>query len=204
LTWEESVPAQVGAMMQTQSANLAVHGYGSDQAYLRLVQELPRFRRPVAVVSLFMTALFGRNLDSDRPHLGPGLVWLAPQPRSRLASIVQLAVPYRSDETIERGIAVTREVFRATAALARARGAVPLVVIPQFGPEGGAEETLRRRIFDDDIVPYSRVGLAEGWRLAWDRHPNSEAAHAIATAIAASLTEAAARPAVARAMAGPP
>jgi len=63
LTWEESVPAQVGAMMGTQSANLAVHGFGTDQAYLRLQMELARFRRPVAVVSLFMTALFGRNLD---------------------------------------------------------------------------------------------------------------------------------------------
>ena len=35
LTWEESVPAQVGAMMGIQSANLAVHGFGSDQAYLQ-------------------------------------------------------------------------------------------------------------------------------------------------------------------------
>jgi hypothetical protein len=187
LRWEESVPAQVGAMMQTQSANLAVHGYGSDQAYLRLTQELPRFRRPVAVVSLFMTALFGRNLDSDRPHLGPGLVWLAPQSRSRLASILQFAVPYRSDETIERGISATREVFRATADLARARGATPLVVIPQFGREEWSEETLRRRIFDDSGVPYLLVEIDEAWRLAWDRHPNAEAAHAIATAIAKRL-----------------
>ena len=33
LAWEESVPAQVGAMMRMQSANLAVHGFGTDQAY---------------------------------------------------------------------------------------------------------------------------------------------------------------------------
>ena len=33
LTWDESIPAQVGAMLGTQSANLAVDGYGSDQAY---------------------------------------------------------------------------------------------------------------------------------------------------------------------------
>ena len=33
LTWEESIPAQVGAMLGKQSANLAVDGYGSDQAY---------------------------------------------------------------------------------------------------------------------------------------------------------------------------
>src|SRR5439155_1326122 len=50
LTWEESMPAQVGAMLGTQSANLAVHGYSNDQAYLRLQMELPRFRRPVAAV----------------------------------------------------------------------------------------------------------------------------------------------------------
>ena len=92
LTWEESVPAQVGAMMETQSANLAVDGFGTDQAYLRLQMELARFRRPVAVVSLFMTALFGRNLDDDRPHLGPELVWLKPEQHSRLISIARLVV----------------------------------------------------------------------------------------------------------------
>ena len=76
LTWEETIPARVGAITGVQSANLAVHGFSNDQAYMRLQTELPRFRRPLAVVSLFMTALFGRNLDDDRPHLGPGLVWL--------------------------------------------------------------------------------------------------------------------------------
>ena len=65
LTWEESVPAQVGAMMGIQSANLAVHGFSSDQAYLRLETELPRFRRPVAVVSLFMTALLAGTLTTS-------------------------------------------------------------------------------------------------------------------------------------------
>src|SRR5215470_8258175 len=50
LTYEESIPAQVGTMMSVQTANLAVHGYGNDQGYLRLQTELPHFRRPVAVV----------------------------------------------------------------------------------------------------------------------------------------------------------
>lgn len=52
LTWQETVPAQVGAIMGMQTANLAVHGYGNDQAFLRLQTELPHFCRPVAVVSL--------------------------------------------------------------------------------------------------------------------------------------------------------
>jgi hypothetical protein len=125
LTWEESVPAQVGGMMGIQTANLAVHGFSSDQAYLRLQTELPRFRRPVAVISLFMTDLFGRGLDDDRPHLGPGLVWLPPDEKSRLVAIAQQLL----------------------------------------------------------------VDIDAGWRLRWDRHPNSRAAHVIAAAVSARLRE---------------
>src|SRR6266849_2961165 len=125
LTYAESIPAQVGAMMGIQTANLAVHGYGNDQAYMRLETELPRFRRPVAVVSLFMTALFGRNLDDDRPHLGPGLIWLPAEQHGRIASLATLLVPYRTGDTVERGVGMTRAVLGATVSLARSRGATP-------------------------------------------------------------------------------
>ena len=187
LTWEESVPAQVGAMMGIQSANLAVHGFSSDQAYLRLETELPRFRRPVAVVSLFMTALFGRNLDDDRPHLGPGLVWLGAAQHGRLASLAKLLVPYRREGTVERGVTMTREVLGATVNLARARGATPLIVVPHFGVEEQAERALRHRILDETGLPYVWIEIDEAWRLSWNLHPNSRAAHAIATAVAARL-----------------
>jgi hypothetical protein len=189
LTWEESIPAQVGKMLRLQSANLAVHGFGSDQAYLRLEKELPHFRRPVAIVSIFMTDLFGRNLDHDRPHLGPGLVWHPPVPRDRLMSLAKLLVPYRKDETVERGIATTRDVLRATMQLARARGATPLTVVPHFGPETRPDQELRRRIFEGLDVPYVLVQVDSAWRLPWDRHPNAYAAHVIATRIAARLAK---------------
>jgi hypothetical protein len=187
LTWDESIPAQVGMMMGIQSANLAVHGFASDQAYGRLEMELPHFRRPVAVVSLFMPALFGRNLDDDRPHLGPGLVWLPARQHWRLASLAKLLVPYRRDETVERGVTVTRAVLRATVDLVRARGATPLLVVPEFGPEEQNEQLLRRRILDETGLPYLPVELDAAWRLPWDRHPNARAAHTIAAAIAARL-----------------
>jgi len=187
LTYEESIPAQVGAMMGVQTVNLAVHGYGNDQAYLRLQTELPHFRRPVAVVSLFMTALFGRNLDQDRPHLGPGLVWLPAEQRSRLSSLAKLLVPYRADTTVERGVTVTREVLRATSELARAHGATPLLVVLQFGHEAQPEQMLRRRILDNASIPYVLVEIDSSWRLPWDRHPNARAARAIATAIESEL-----------------
>ena len=187
LTFAESIPAQVGAMTGIQTANLAVHGYGNDQAYLRLETELPHFRRPVAVVSLFMAALFGRNLDQDRPHLGPGLIWLPPKQQSRLSSLAKLLVPYRADTTVERGVRVTQEVLRATSELARAHGATPLLVVLQFGHEEEPEHTLRRRILDNASIPYIFVEIDSSWRLPWDRHPNAHAAHAIATAIVTEL-----------------
>jgi hypothetical protein len=185
LTWEESVPAQVGAMVGVQTANLAVNGYGSDQAFLRLRTELPRFHRPIGVVSLFMTTLFDRNLDEDRPHLGPGLVWLPAQQRSRLLLLAGLVIPYRPLETVERGITVTREILRGTIELARARGATPLILVLQFGAEEPTEWTLRRRILDEAGLPYLWVDVDSALRLPWDGHPNASAAHAMAAAVAA-------------------
>jgi hypothetical protein len=187
LAWEETVPAQAGTMMGVQSANLAVHGYSTDQAYLRLEEELPRFRRPVAVISLFMTALFGRNLDDDRPHLGPGLIWMPVTEHARLASLARLVVPYRRDATVENGIRLTRDVLRATVSLVRSRGATPLIVVPQFGPEESVERVLRERILDEAALPYVFVQVDSAWRLPWDRHPNPRAARAIARAVADRL-----------------
>lgn len=186
LTWEESIPAQVEALTGIQTANLAVHGYSTDQIFLRLKRELPRFRRPVAVVTIFMPELFGRNLDADRPHLAPGLVWLPAVRKARLAAMAGWLVPFRRVSTVERGVGATREVLYATVQLARDRGATPLIVIPQFGTEGGTLRALRERIVTADL-PSLLVPLNSDWRLPWDRHPNARAAHAMAAAIAARL-----------------
>jgi hypothetical protein len=186
LSWDETIPARVAAILATQSANVAVHGYSTDQIYLRLARELPRFPRPLAVVAIFMTELFGRNLDNDRPHLGPGLVWRPAYRRSPLMSLAGLLVPYRRDATVQRGVDVTREVLRATVQLAREHGAEPLVVVPQFGVEADAQRKLRERIVTPDL-PSVFVPLDPDWRLPWDRHPNARAAQVIATAIAGRL-----------------
>jgi hypothetical protein len=228
LEWSETVPAQVGAMLSIQSANLAVHGYTNDQVYLRLKKELPRFRQPLAVVTLFMTALFGRNLDKDRPYLtyslGPhagtpsrwttrdgdpapqalgsgapgagflpsspelGWVWHPAEHGSRLRSLAEFLVPYRSEQTVESGITRTREVLRATVELARCRGATPLIVVPQFGSEDRLEASLRTRVLDE-TMPSLIVTIDEDWHLPWDRHPNARAAHAIAVEVAARLRQ---------------
>ena len=203
LTWDESIPAQVGARLGVQSANVAVDGYGSDQALMRLQAELPHFRRPSAVVAMFVTTLFGRNLDDDRPHFGPGLTWLPGVHHGRLRSLVQLVAPYRSDDTVERGIAVTREVFGAVVRLAADRGATPVILVLQVGPEDAVEHALRRRILDAPGLPCVMVEVDPAWRVPGDVHPDARAARVIADAVASRLARATAMLAGARSSRSP-
>jgi hypothetical protein len=187
LAWEETIPAQMGALLGIQSANLAVSDYSNDQSYLRLAAELPRFHKPVAVVTLFMPSLFDRNLLDNRPRLGPGLAWQPPQQPWRLAALLRWLVPYRSLATIDQGMVRTRNSLGALVRLACARGAQPLILVPQFGDTSPVEETLQRRILDEGGLPYVRVKLNPAWHLPGDSHPDVRAARAIAAALADRL-----------------
>ena len=187
LAWRDTIPAQTSALLGIPGANIAVSGFATDQAYLRLTTELPRFRHPVAVVMLFAPSIFDRNLDDDRPHLGPGLVWLPAAPHWRLFAIARRLIGYRSEEAIERGVKATRDVLTATVQLARSRGAVPLIVVPQFEPEEPGERDLRRRILDDAHLPYVYVPLDPDDRIENDGHPDADGAHDMAEAIAEAL-----------------
>lgn len=187
LAWAETIAAQTSALLGLQSANIAVSGFATDQAYLRLKTELPRFRHPVAVVLLFSPSIFDRNLDDDRPHLGPGLVWFPPVRHWRLTTLARRLVGYRGEDAIERGMAVTREVLTATVRLARSRGAVPLIVVPQFEPEEPQERELRRRIVEEAHVPYVYVLLDRDDRIENDGHPDADGARTIAESIADAL-----------------
>jgi uncharacterized membrane protein len=190
LAWDDAIPAQTGRILGVQNATIAVSGYANDQSFLRLQHELPRFEHPVAVVMLFMPALFDRNLDDDRPHLDARLRWQPPARRWRLLALARRVIRYRRTDTIETGIATTREILRAGMRLARDRGAVPLIVVPQFGPETEGEHELRRRILDEPGLPYVWVPLDPTWRVRPGRrrgHPDERAARAIASAVAARL-----------------
>jgi hypothetical protein len=187
LNWDETIPAQAGAALNVQSVSIAVFGYANDQAYLRLKSELPRFRQPRAVISLFIPSLFARNLGDDRPHLGPDLTWMPAVHRLWLSALFRFLVPYQSEAAIEQGIAATRAQLRATAALARRHGAISLVVDPQFGGETPVEQALRKRILEQPGIEFLRVKLDPSWHLQGDLHPDPRAAHAIAMAIAARL-----------------
>ena len=187
LAWGDTIAAQTSALLGLQSANIAVSGFATDQAYLRLTTELPRFRRPVAVVMLFAPSIFDRNLDDDRPHLGPGLVWQAPVSHWRLTTLARRFLGYRSEDDIEREVAVTREILKATVRLAQSRGAIPLIVVPQFEPEEPQERELRQRIVEEAHVPYVRVLLDPDDHIENDGHPDPDGARTIAESITDAL-----------------
>lgn len=189
LTYDETMPAQLSAMTGLQAANVAVGGYATDQVYLLLKSELPRFRRPAAVVTIFMPGLLHRNLDTDRPHLTRGLVWNPPRRQPRLLEIFGRLVPYRSDADIADGVAATQEELAAIAAMARARGAVPLIVVPQVGPETNEERAIRHRVLDQARLAYVMAPMPQAWLLPHNRHPDAHGARSMALAVAGYLQD---------------
>jgi len=78
--------------------------------------------------------------------------------------------------------------------LARARGAVPLIVVPQFIPEAPEEREIRSRVLDEAGLPYVWVQLDASWHVPNDGHPDARGAHAIAVAIANQLLSAGVSP----------
>ena len=187
LTWDESVSARLSRLMKTQTADLSVGGYATDQIYLRLKSELRRFHRPVAVVFLFSPMLFRRNVEDGRPHLGPDLVLRPAVERSRLMELARWAIPYRGVEETDRAIQTTRAILSSVVRLAKSRGAIPIVLMPQFVPENPAERQIRLRVFGDNDLPVVSVGLDQHLRLSDDWHPNAEAARMMAVALARYL-----------------
>jgi hypothetical protein len=188
LEWPETVPAQVEAMTGIRAVNMAVNAHATDQTFLRLRRELPNFARPVAVVIPFVPSLFDRNLDRDRPHLDSKLRWhSAGQPSFRLVEIARRAVRYRSDAAMAEGRAMTQAVLRRVIAMARARGARAIVVVPQFLPESPREAAVRRDVLDAARIPYLLVPIRPEWRFPRDRHPTPEGARALAMAVARAL-----------------
>jgi hypothetical protein len=187
LPWSETTPAQVAAATGVQVADLAMGAYAPDQAYMRLRRQWRGFARPVAVVTLFLPGAFHRMLDPDRPHLDARLRWRPPGGEWRLAHVLRRHAPYYSEARVEAAAKATRAVLQAGAALAHARGAAALVVVPLLEPETRQEMAIRRRVLDGSGLDYVLVPIAPEWRLAGDRHPDSRGDRAMAQAIAARL-----------------
>lgn len=188
LDWSDTIPAQVQARTGIQTANIAVNAQATDQVYMRLRRELPRFEHPVAVVIPFMPRLLDRNLDGDKPHLDAALRWhAAGSPPIRLVELTRRLLRYRDPADVARGEATTSAVLKGAIAAAEARGARAIVLVPQYLPEEPIERRIRREVLDRAGIPYLLVPIPPQWRSPTHYHPTREGALRIAERISEDL-----------------
>jgi len=194
LQWPQTFAARLGEKLRVQVVNVAEGGYGSDQAHLRAVDALPRFAHPMAIVSTVLPVQLHRNIQDDRSRLvvRDGALVVEPASRSpfRLRQIFVDEIPYLSEAKLQRSLELTRRILHATAAAARARGAVPFFVVPSIGPprplEAHPEAFVVRALLDD--LPHVVVDIDPAHLIPWDGHPDAAGAEHIADAIAGALT----------------
>jgi hypothetical protein len=192
LDWVDTLPAQVESATGHQGVNLAVDGYGTDQVYLRVADQWPRFRRPVALVALCMPSLLSRNFDRDRPWLDEHLAWHPARVPWRLEALFDRLIRYASAARVEEGIRRTRAALTGMATLAHRDHARFLVLEPRFPDQSPIEDVLRHRLFDGLAIERVQVPLDPAWRLsALDDHPDVRGSHAMGAALVARLQGAA-------------
>lgn len=194
LPYEETLPSLMERELGIQTIDLAVVGYGNDQAHLRVLDALARYRRPVAVVTLFVPGQIRRNVDTWRPRLvldPHGALALAPPSSGpRIAKLLQV-LPYHGDDARR----VTAAILRATADAARARGAFPLFVVTNYGAacldEDGAEAWILQELFVRQGLPFVRVDLGTEDLLpgVFEHHPSLRGTQRIAKAVSGALSE---------------
>lgn len=199
LNYAETYPALIAERRGVQCVNLAGAAYGSDQAYQRLIDAMPRFERLVATVTVFIPLQLGRNLHDDRPRLvlrPSGELELVPAAtdflsRLYIRRLLWNELPYVGDRGIDRTLTLTSAILRETSMRTRARGAIPLFVIPIHGPKRPLGEHpegwILRALFVEQELPFILVDLPPDQLLNGDFHPGPRGAETIATAILAAL-----------------
>jgi hypothetical protein len=201
--YDETYPAVVGERLGLGVVNAAVHGYGHDQAYERMLDALALLQHPVAVVTMEFTQELDRDGNEARPTLrldSHGLLRLVP-PRTGwrahcgLCELWRRMVPYHDDS----GIATARAVLADTMRQARDRGAYPLFVEPLYMapcmPDADGTVPAEQRMFDGLGADLERVPIDPTFmvRLSDDRnedHPDARAHRQIADVVVAALRRA--------------
>jgi hypothetical protein len=198
LDYAETYPALIAERRGVQCVNLAGAAYGNDQAYLRLSDAMPRFERLLATVTVFIPLQLGRNLHDDRPRLvlrPTGELALVPASTDFLSRLrirrLWNGLPYLGDRAIDRTLTLTSAILREASNRTRARGAVPLFVVPVHGvkrPLGEHPEAwILRALFVRQELPFLLVDLPPDQLLEGDYHPGARGAETIATAILTAL-----------------
>jgi hypothetical protein len=188
LQWEESLPALVGDALNLQVVNLGVEGYASDQAFLRLLDALPRFEHPVAIITLFLPGLVNRleRVDHLRLAFDDGEVKLVPPGFIQNLRLTQ-AFRESLDFHPEWAIQTTAEVLRRTARLAKERGARAIFVTPYLGtnwPRGDGYLVQELLVKEGFTVVDPNFGFEP---IPGDNHPNVASTRRLADAVVAAL-----------------
>jgi len=198
LEYEQTFAALLGERLGLQVVNVALGGYGADQAYLRLVEVLERLRDPVAVVTVFHPMQLGRALHDFRPRLvlRNGKLVLEGPARGfwsgwKLRDLWVNELPYLSEEALAKAMALNVAIVQATAAAAHARGAEPLFVVPSFGPPRSLgehpEASIVRELFEQQHQPYLLIDIGRERLLLDEWHPDATAARDIAATVEHAL-----------------
>jgi hypothetical protein len=199
LNYEETYPFMVGQDLGIQVVNVAVQAYGTDQAYLRMSDALPRFERPLAAITLVVPPSIQRDVAVDRPRLGLAADgsfitvprhdddWFSFIRTSRAMSVYYATIDYHSDEAFR----VARATFVSTAREAAARGAFPLFVFTQWkafclpGPDG--DLFIEHNLFDGLGLTHIHADPPEDTFDASIQHVNARGQRFVADAIERAL-----------------
>jgi hypothetical protein len=198
VAYEETFAARMGKDLGVQVVNVACGGYGSDQAYLRLVDVLGRLKNPAAVVTTFVPVMLSRNVQDYRPRLvlRDGALELAPAAEGffaglRLRDLYVNELPYMSEAHLRESMQLTAAVLRETARAARARGAEHLFALFSIGPRRELDEHpeawIVRSLFVDQRLPFALIDVDPPEVIPGDGHPGPEAHRRIAQVLEAAL-----------------
>ncbi len=192
LQWEESFGSLLAAHAGLQLVNAGVNGYSVDQAYLRMMDLLPRLKRPAVVLSVFLPVQLLRNAETARPRLVLESGQLVFKPASLLDQLqlwkkLHDRLPYLSEQGLARSLELTKAVVRATVTEARARGARALFLVLSRGPprelSAHREAWILRELFEAQGIDFLLIDLDEPLLIPDDEHPGPEAARRIAAAV---------------------
>lgn len=212
VTWRESFAGQLEAKPEVpqQIVNLAVQGYGTDQALLRLRRHVSEFDVK-AVVYGFICSHVRRNANRDRRVLFPGARFLGTKPRFELAGDTLRLVDHPTryeDLSYSRvgaylevawthygpapSLDLTRALVRALDEEARAAGAKLVVINWQMGataPEACGPRPLEG--LDVEVVrpAESPPNGWSTWRIPGDYHPTAQAHAHVADLVTARLAK---------------
>lgn len=163
LQWDETFPAMLGERLHAQVVNLASMAYSLEQSRLRLADGLPRIRKPIAVIGIFMPGLLGRvRQPGVLDGIGLYRIWRH---------------LYWSDADFREAMDSAGAALQQMAALARAQDARCVFVVTSHTPDWMQRELFVARGLDFVAVEVPREELLR------EGHPGPAGSARIAAAL---------------------